>query len=154
LKMKMEEILIAPCGMNCALCSGYLAMKNDLKKQGIMVSYCAGCRPRGKNCSFMKKACERMGKGLVKYCYECAEYPCRRLQHLDKRYRTNYHMSMIENLNYIKENGLQKFLIKEEKKWRCPQCGGAISCHNGICFKCGVEKIKSKGKGGYKWEGE
>lgn len=25
----MEEKLIAPCGMNCALCVSYLAMQND-----------------------------------------------------------------------------------------------------------------------------
>lgn len=27
----MNEELIAPCGMNCDVCAGYLAMKNDLK---------------------------------------------------------------------------------------------------------------------------
>ena len=30
----MEEVLIAPCGMNCGFCSSYLAMKNDLKSTG------------------------------------------------------------------------------------------------------------------------
>ncbi|MHB8104356.1 MAG: DUF3795 domain-containing protein, partial [Dehalococcoidales bacterium] len=59
----METILVAPCGMNCGLCSAYLAMKNDLKKLGIQRSYCAGCRPRGKNCAFMKKNCELLGEG-------------------------------------------------------------------------------------------
>src|SRR4030042_5523919 len=114
----MKEMLIAPCGMNCAVCSSYLAMKYDLKKQGIMRSYCAGCRPRGKNCAFMKKACEKLGNGLVKYCFLCADFPCLRLKSLDTRYRAHYRMSMIENLNFIKENGMEKFLAKEEKKWR------------------------------------
>ena len=27
--------LIAPCGMNCAICSGYLAYKNDVKNKGV-----------------------------------------------------------------------------------------------------------------------
>jgi hypothetical protein len=148
----MEMTLIAPCGMNCAVCSAFLAQKYDLKKQGIMKSYCAGCRPRGKNCAFMRKSCERLGNGLVQYCFECTEYPCRRLKHLDKRYRTNYHMSMIENLDSIKEQGIEQFLKREEEKWRCPECGGTISCHGGLCFKCGVEKLKAKKKGRYKWE--
>ena len=147
----MEEVLIAPCGMNCAVCSGYLAFKNDLRSQGIMRSYCAGCRPRGKNCAFLKKKCDLLGKGQVKYCYECPDFPCQTLKHLDKRYRTNYRMSMIENLEYIRDKGVAKLLKKESKKWRCPNCGGVICCHNGICFQCGVELLKAKKKR-YRWE--
>jgi len=142
----MDAILIAPCGMNCRICSAYLARECELKKQGIMRSYCEGCRPRGKNCAFMKKSCELLGEGKVQYCYECEEFPCRRLQGLDKRYRTNYHMGMIENLEFIRDKGMDKFLKKEAKKWRCPECGGVICCHNGICFSCGIEKLKQKKK--------
>jgi hypothetical protein len=138
----MEEILIAPCGMNCGICSGYLAFKNDIKSKGISIPYCDGCRPRGKNCAFMKKSCALIGEGKIKYCFECADFPCQRLKRLDKRYRTKYHMSMIENLNYIKENGMQNFLRQQEGKWKCPECGGVISCHTGICFSCGLEKLK------------
>ena len=150
----MEAILVAPCGMNCGICSAYLAAEYDLKKQGINKGYCAGCRPRGKNCAFMKKNCELLSEGKVQFCFECPDFPCPHLEHLDKRYRTNYHMSMIENLTFIKEKGMEKFLKKEEKKWKCPECGGVISCHGGLCFKCGVDKIKARGKGRYKWEGD
>src|SRR4030043_12317 len=101
--------------MNCGLCGNHLAMKYDLRKTGIMKAYCSGCRPRGKNCTFMKKNCELLGEGKVQYCFECNEFPCRRLKHLDKRYRTNYHMSMIENLDFIKKQGIRKFLKKEEE---------------------------------------
>lgn len=151
--MNMQEILIAPCGMNCALCSGYLAMKNDLKKQGISGSYCPGCRPRGKNCAFLKKKCELLGNGLVRFCYECADFPCERLKHLDKRYRTLYRMSMIENLEFIRDRGMAELLKRQEEKWRCPECGGTICCHNGICFSCGQDKLKDKKKR-YRWEDE
>jgi hypothetical protein len=99
----------------------------------------------------MKKACALLGEGKVNYCFECADFPCRRLKALDKRYRTNYRMSMIENLTYIKEHGIQEFLEKETIKWRCPECGGVICCHNGICYDCGLEKLKAKKKK-YRWE--
>ena len=147
----MREEMVAPCGMNCSVCSSYLSMENDLKRKGVMRTYCAGCLPRGKNCAFMKKRCELLGTGVVRYCYECPEFPCRILVHLDKRYRTHYHMSMIENLEYIKEHGIDRFLKKEEEKWRCSECGGVICCHNGICYSCGLEKLKNK-KRRYRWE--
>jgi hypothetical protein len=147
----MDIELIAPCGMNCGVCSGYLARQYELKSKGIMKGYCAGCRPRGKNCAFLKKKCDLLGNGRVQYCYECGEFPCRSLKHLDNRYRTHYRMSMIENLVYIRDNGIEKFLEKEEEKWKCPECGAVICCHNGICFSCGLEKLKKK-KNKYRWE--
>ena len=147
----MVEELIAPCGMNCGVCSGYLALKNDIRSKGVGMPYCAGCRPRDKQCAFLKKRCSRLMSGRVQYCYECDEFPCRNLQHIDKRYRTLYRMSMIENLECIRENGIEAFLEKEEKKWRCPECGAVICCHNGICFSCGLEKLRKK-KILYRWE--
>jgi len=150
----MDIELIAPCGMNCGICSSYLAFKNDIKNKGIKMPYCAGCRPRNKQCAFLKKRCEILLNGKVTYCFECASYPCERLRHIDKRYfLSKFRMSMIENLEYIKENGMDKFLKKEEEKWRCPECGGVICCHNGICYSCGLEKLKAK-RNKYRWEDE
>lgn len=146
----MDERLIAPCGMNCAVCVNYLAMKNDLNKQGFRKTYCAGCLPRGKNCTFMKNNCDRLGKGLIGFCHECEDFPCRRLKALDKRYRTKYHMSMIENLEFTKEYGIERFLEKEESKWRCPECGEVICCHNGLCLSCSLDKLRQNKK--YHWD--
>ena len=147
----MNEGLIAPCGMNCAICSGYLAYQHDVKSRGIRMPYCTGCRPRDKKCAFLKKRCELLLIGKVKYCYECNDFPCERLELLDKRYRTHYKMSMIENLEYIKKNGINQFLEKERERWKCPECGKVICCHNGICFDCGLSKLKNK-KTLYRWE--
>ncbi len=149
----MEERLIAPCGMNCAVCVSYLAMKNDLKRKGFSKKYCAGCLPRGQNCLFMKKQCDRLGKGLVRFCYDCVDYPCRRLRALDERYRTKYHMSMIENLDFIRSYGIDSFLKKETAKWRCSSCGGrrggVICCHNGLCLDCSLDMLRQNKK--YRW---
>ena len=147
----MNEELIAPCGMNCAICSGYLAYMYDLKSKGVRMPYCIGCRPRDKQCAFLKKRCTLLMEGKVRYCYECEEFPCTKLQRLDKRYSSNYRMSMVENLEYIRKNGIEGFLSREEEKWKCPDCGAVICCHNGICFNCGLDELKSK-KNLYRWE--
>ena len=148
-----KKDLIAPCGMNCAICAAHLALKNDIKSKGVRMPYCSGCRPRKKKCAFLKKRCELLMKNKVRYCYGCKKFPCDNLQRIDKRYRSLYRMSMIENLEFIKENGIEKFLLKENKKWECPDCGGTISCHNGICFECSLDKIKHKKKL-YRWRDE
>jgi len=62
----------------------------------------------------MANWCEVLGKGLVRSCYECRDYPCNRLKALDKRHRTKYHMSMIENLEVIKEHGIEDFMRREK----------------------------------------
>jgi len=147
----MKAELVAPCGINCARCSAYLARQNDLHKQGFGMSYCTGCRPRGKNCAFMKKSCELLGNGLVKFCYECVEFPCDRLKRLDKRYRTNYRLSIIANLEFIRDSGMRKFLAQEKQQWKCPNCGQTICCHNGLCYSCEVEKLRAR-KLRYRWE--
>jgi len=147
----MNEELIAPCGMNCAICSGYLASQHDVKSKGVSMPYCSGCRPRDKKCAFLKKRCSLLLESQVQYCYQCPDFPCQGLKAIDKRYRSLYRMSMIENLEYIKENGIEPFLEKEEEKWRCPRCGAVICCHNGICFDCGFDKLKNKKKV-YRWE--
>ncbi len=51
-------------------------------------------------------------------------------------YRTKYNMSMIENLEYIRENGLEIFVDKEKKRWACDGCGGTICVHRGFCLYC------------------
>jgi hypothetical protein len=146
----MEEKLVAPCGMNCGVCASYLAMKNDLKKKGFGKTYRAGCLPTGKNC-YYKKQCASLGKGIVRFCYDCEDFPCRGLRTLDKRYRTFYHMSMIENLEFIQKHGIGVFLEKEAARWRCPECGEVICCHNGLCYNCGLDALRRK-KQKYRWD--
>ena len=140
----MNETLISPCGMNCAVCGGYLALKHDIKGKGIKMPYCAGCRVRNKKCAFLKKKCHILMNGNIKYCYECGDFPCRRLEAIDKRYRSFFRMSLIENLETIRNSGIGQLLEDQERKWRCSKCGGVISCHNGICFDCGIEILRNK----------
>jgi hypothetical protein len=148
----MNENMIAPCGMNCSLCIAYQFKEKDLNKCGFHRSYCPGCILRGKNCTHMGDRCQLLGQGKLRFCFECKEYPCKRLKSLDKRYRTKYHMSMIENLNFIKENGMEDFLKKETERWKCAECGGTICCHNGLCLSCDMDTLIQNKK--YRWNEE
>ena len=109
----MKTNLIAPCGMNCAVCSGFLRDTNK----------CPGCRAIWElSRKYIKKCiirnCSEMKNRNLKYCSDkCGYYPCDRLKRLDKRYRTKYGMSMIENLESIKNNGIKHFVNNEKKRW-------------------------------------
>lgn len=72
------------------------------------------------------------------YCFECDKFPCRRLKDLDKRYRTKYHMSMIENLNYIRDHEIALFLENEKHRWQCPECSAIVCVHKPNCLTCGA----------------
>lgn len=121
---------IAPCGMNCALCMAFTREKNT----------CMGCNGIDENkpyhcvkCSI--KNCEFRENG--KLCDDCLKYPCTRLKQLDKRYRSKYHMSMIQNLNEISRTGLESFIEKENARWVCPRCGKLLCVHRSDCIHCG-----------------
>lgn len=117
--------------------------------------YCTGCRPSNRRCAWLKGVCRLLLSGKVKYCYECPDFPCDRLRHIDRRYMTNFRMSMLENLEYVKTKGAARFLLKEAEKWRCSECGGVINCHNGICYNCGLNRLEHRIRNKanrYRWE--
>ncbi|MFA5421334.1 MAG: DUF3795 domain-containing protein [Bacilli bacterium] len=143
----LKSDLVAPCGMNCGLCLSFQFREYDLNRHGFHRRYCPGCIPRGENCSFMAKSCELLKKGLVRFCFECEQFPCPRLKRLDERYRTKYHLSMIENLQHIKERGMDDFLASQEKRWQCPNCGQVECCHTNSCLACDASSFLLKYKG-------
>jgi hypothetical protein len=133
--------LIAPCGMNCGICKGYLAYTHQVPRVRGKISYCAGCQPRAKNC-YIKRSCKKLTHHEVQSCSECETMPCEKLAHLDKRYRERYGMSMVENLKLLKATGMDEFLKVQAERFRCLSCGGVVCVHDGKCYDCG--KIQQK----------
>jgi len=132
----MKNNLIAPCGMNCGICLGYLREKNK----------CPGCRDMDKNKpGYCRKCiiqnCEILNKNKWKFCSDkCEKYPCKRLKNLDKRYKIKYGMSMIENLENIKKLGIRQFVRNEKARWKCKKCGSTICVHRNFCLACREER--------------
>jgi len=128
--------LIAPCGMNCRLCWGYIRERNrcpgclmDDIQESQKSKYRTTCKIRN---------CEQIIK--TKYCSaSCSSFPCTRLKQLDKRYRIKYEMSMIDNLKMINEVGIRHFIRNEKVKWNCPECAEMICVHKPTCLSCGYK---------------
>jgi hypothetical protein len=136
-RRQMDKNLIAPCGMNCGVCRGYLAYSRNIPKLRGKVIHCSGCRERNKHCAYLKGRCVQLTEHKINYCFECEEFPCERLEKLDERYRRKqWDVSFTGNLMEIKDKGINEFLKHQEEKHRCPKCGGVISVHDKKCYDC------------------
>jgi hypothetical protein len=123
----MKSELVAPCGMNCNLCSWVL----DPAKPG-----CVGCRPRGRGCIHKKGLCKKLAKGEIDFWHQCEQFPCANLLLVEKRYVKSHNYSFMENLNYIRRRGMSAFLKRELKRYSCPSCGALLTVHSDICPHC------------------
>ena len=124
--------LIAPCGMNCSVCLCHFRKKNQCPGCRIMDAYESSY---GRKCII--RSCQILKENNWKFCSDkCDKYPCLRLRNLDKRYRTKYNMSMVENLESIQANGIKRFIKSEKARWACPECGGPICVHRRHCLIC------------------
>lgn len=126
---KMDGSMFAPCGMNCVVCYKHCYHKKP----------CAGClnsdlgKPEHcRKCTI--KDCVR-ARGLD-YCFQCPEYPCKRLKYMEKSYQTRYQASLMDNSAAVKARGLEAFMAEQREKYTCPACGGVISLHDRACSQC------------------
>lgn len=136
---KIEDIMLAPCGMNCAVCYKHVGVRKSVKPcEGCLKSdegkpeHCRTCKI--KNCA--------QEKGFVR-CYECDDFPCKLIKNLEKSYIKRYNTSLIENSQTAKEKGVSVFLKLDCQKWTCTDCGDAFSLHDGICSECQGQSRKS-----------
>ena len=122
---KFEIKLIAPCGINCGICKAHLRAHNP----------CHGCNFNGQEKPKTRAQCRLRlcDKRKGHYCCHCAEFPCALLNRLDKRYRTRYGMSEIENLVAIRDQGIRRFVEEESRKWISDK--GILCVHNRKYYK-------------------
>ena len=125
-----SESLLAPCGMNCAVCYAHL---RDRKP-------CPGChgeddqKPKHcRTCRYKECATEHG----VAFCVDCEGFPCPQMRRFDKSYRTRYGASLVEMAQRMREVGTTAYLEEQERAWTCAECEGVISLHDRACSACG-----------------
>ncbi len=111
---------ISVYGLNCAECTIYKVSHGNEKAMKAMLEYlkdakpeavvCKGCRcPLDKhwsaNCYFL--ACTKNKN--AKYCFECVEFPCGKLQSFASD-RKSHHKRTVENMRRMKEIGIDAWL--------------------------------------------
>lgn len=125
----IENIMFAPCGMNCMVCYKHCYAKKIcsgcLKSDVGKPEHCRKCKI--KDCIKQKE---------LSYCFECIYYPCKHIKLLEKSYNIRYKSSLISNSELVKEIGLNAFMKQQKEKYTCPECGGIISIHDLECSDC------------------
>lgn len=136
----------AKCGLYCPSCSAYIATKEDptrldaiakrfnMKREDFL---CSGC---GSNqVSYYCRTCEMKTcskeKGLLN-CAECSEMPCQKIidfQSSGKPHR----LEVIESLEFLKENGFEKWEQEQLDTYTCSQCKEINAAYDLVCRKCG-----------------
>jgi ribosomal protein L40E len=88
------------------------------------------------------------GNAAARFCFECDQYPCKQINRMDDRYRSNYEMSVKDNLKSVETMGVERFAEEQYEKYHCSKCGNLISIHNGKCFKCDkvTRLVEKRGK--------
>jgi hypothetical protein len=144
--------LIGICGICCGTCPKYLAPRdNDIeylqrasRESGFPIeeircdgclsdnvfATCRDCRHGFRRCAAEKK---------VTWCFQCPEFPCSRLQSFLPIHVVNgvsHHAGLIQELKYMKERGIEKWLEKQDKLGRCPHCGKMLYWYIRECPSC------------------
>ncbi len=129
----IDKAMFAPCGMNCMVCYKHCYHQKPcagcLNSDSGKPEHCRKCRI--KDCIKEKE--------LI-YCFECLDYPCKLIKHLEKSYKQRYRESLMENSAFVQEQGLESFMKMQKEKYTCSKCGGIISIHDRECNEC-QEKI-------------
>lgn len=124
-----NEETAAICGLFCGTCPCY---PED----------CHGCLS-----DKLTPACTVCGNGFrtcakehgVERCYECAEFPCGRLEEFQKHHFCNgigHHEQVISDLKEMGEGGVDKWVEKQTKQHTCEKCGELIywyDVHTHVC---------------------
>ncbi|MDA3787000.1 MAG: DUF3795 domain-containing protein [Desulfobacula sp.] len=154
--MKINTDFISPCGLYCGVCAIYMAHRDNNKKfkerlAGLYSGevFGKGTLPNSENLSaedircrgclsddlFMHcNQCEirdcTKKKGYAG-CHECDEFPC--------SYIENFPMTIgkkviLRAVPYRRKFGTEKWIIDEEARYFCPECGnkvfrGVVKCN-------------------------
>ena len=133
---QIEESLLAPCGLNCAFCYRHVS-KNP----------CPGCRARvSEPDKYIRKCVMRActAEQGLSLCAECGRFPCARVKSFEKRYLSGYGVSPARDGAFAVKNGAEALFERQLKTYTCPDCGGLIDLHYGVCSEC--KKQYSLGK--------
>ncbi len=143
---RFDKNLAAVCGLFCPACHIFIGTTEDPARLAAMARrfqrsleemQCNGCRSE-KRCFYCETKCMMAkcasAKG-VKFCGDCAEYPCEDLRKFQAE--APHRIELWKSHERRKEVGLEKWYLEMLDKYSCPQCHAINSAYDLTCRKCG-----------------
>ena len=128
---------ISVCGLNCAVCDMYQAGHGDAKLREEIVEWfrkerdenikpeevrCEGCR--GPVALHWSPDCKMMlcaKNKEIEHCFQCKDFPCSLLKEFSQD-GVAHHKRTVENMEQMKEKGLDAWIENQKKKNQCLFC--------------------------------
>ena len=152
--MKINPDYIAPCGLYCGVCGIlYATHENNLKFKEILAGFYSDKLSEGENLSVEDIHCKGCLSSEPFYfckecaikdcttkkgytgCHECNDFPCT----LIKEFPIPIGKKVIlRAIPYWREVGTEKWVIDEEARYICPECGHKLFRGAKRCNKCKI----------------
>jgi len=150
--MKINPDHISPCGLYCGVCGIYHAtQKNDQRFLKVFLRIyqslipgteyftvddllCDGCHAgrRSFTCSSCKiRDCSKAKR--YEGCHDCSDFPCDRINNFPIEIGKKV---ILRAIPYRREQGTEKWIIDEEKRYICPVCKSKLFRGVTRCRKC------------------
>ena len=152
--MAIEKKFLAPCGLYCGVCGVYYATRdnNDNFLERLLTMYqekipdlagvsiddlkCDGCLSDRvslfcRSCAI--KDCTRE-KGYSG-CHQCRDFPCGHIENFPMPVGKKV---ILRAVPYWREFGTEKWVLNEEARYLCPECGHTVFRGAKRCNKCRV----------------
>jgi len=144
--------MVGICGIYCGTCPKHLAprIQDDayLNQTSRETGYsaeetrCDGCLsekvyPACIDCRAGFRRCAQ--EKNITWCFQCPDFPCQRLRDFLDIHIVNgisHHARLIEELQNMKDQGIDAWIEKQEKAGRCPECGKMLYWYDLQCSNC------------------
>lgn len=129
--MKLNDSIemAAICGLFCGTCPQYPTNCEGCLSDKL-APHCEACENGFRDCA---------NKNNVTWCFQCINFPCQRLHNFKDRHIVNgisHHENVINDLQYMKENGVEDWITKQKIENYCKNCNSYITWYEKYSHKC------------------
>ncbi len=105
-EFRRNDELFSLCGLNCSLCPMFISKQ------------CTGCRAGSWCAKFCHIAPCSVKHGGIDYCFQCAEYPCKKYDGIDLRDSLMSHRNQKTDMAKAKRIGIEAYHDEQREKVR------------------------------------